>query len=827
MLFLCFLNFNQGLLVGFTSAVHYLIHKVTPEVETLPEYESIEIDTNISNIANITNITTTTRIISTWATRNENISAENDHFSPILWLQESLTNFKSTKFLFSFKHTYTNCCLSNTLNTVKYTHRNRKYNEKDQGKEGIPIETINFPKNAFESTLLQTRSYKMYLLQAILSIICASGTILKFVNVPILDICCGAIFKTRRWFLCSCNFLVCLIILRAAFYFGEWLNVFENLDDDFAENADFADSANFDRQKIIKLLSTCLAISLFSGALDVSTDGWALNYLGPNKSDLFLPQLFSNLTGAVITGPILVLLQELYILKINIFMVILSFWYFLTGIVLLAVHVDDEPPCSDACFDHEPSALGKRQRKGKGNQEQDENDESELILNQDSSTESARSTNRSSSKASQSDQNLVEEGVILDPSRSRTGVVERYGHKKRISSLQERDSENLTQNRNSVRNSTINDQACSLASRRSGIGSISNFKRPNLKSKVSNSYLRSLSYTPPVRTEDSSDIYTIFEHRNNNRKKSGGAMSGTGCGGNGLPSPRYHNQTSTDTDRHAGLSGIDSDFDPFQKFRFSQKERERTKSKSSLISKLSAFKESAGLSDYLEKIKTMQDSYTTKWFRRISYAIYIPFGLVELSSKLKLIDLGFCKKYIAVIELLQYITFCLGPVLLSAVVYPPVKLIKVSFIGKTISSLFLIWVFFFYFNNKVDVEVYKAGYLVALPLCLYSFFTFVGEVAVRSIASTLSDQKTPGSSTNGGSCLMILLNTSSLLIKFNNSLTLFLIGVFDGKILIRSYLDGYFACYMILTIFGLLGFIVNHKSFVRLHVYISGDNVKW
>lgn len=766
LIYLSYLYFNNGLLVGFSLSLPYLVHVSFHDKKLI------------------------------WQDTNSQTSVfykpkpDNDTFT---------------------------CSLDNEMNTIQWSP--------------LIKQPSFWPDNAYRNTDIQDLSYKMYTTQAWLSLASYFSILFKFIKAPIFDVALAEKYGTRKYVLILNYLLVIAILSRAAFWIELWI---QNINRYFNH-----------------LFIYLAIVNLFAGGIDISSDGWALLYLGRNKHHVFLPQLLSNLVGGFLTGPLTTFLHESEYLSVKWAFLAVASWFVLSTIVIVLTQVPDSP--IHVCPQHGKNSLNKKpstpallktrnsvinrkfwdnifkRNKPKSETEPNvcgspANDTDDLMnsrVNRSVTKRAAlvgrtqdvrpkRSLKRNITVAGSTTDDgyqSVEDqhgGIRRSKSQNRNFQPE-LGQNSRVSTLyrsasHKRPTITLTPDSISTRNMGKSSKSISrprspiTGSDTRGIVGLG-MKSPifhevsRVTSVKSNHYRKSQSFASginvPSETHEEAGSFTFSNSARNSLKRRANKKS---------DAQRDRNSDAT-THEVFDTGNSQSLEEAYKSFSSRRKSKRKSSSVSRKFSKIKNDSlEYIGFSALYDRVSMLLSSSSNSHFRQIIYAMHIPFGLVEVVTKLKLIDLGVCKRYIALIETFQFLLCCAAPLILTAITFTPVKLLRKCFIFKLIAQIFLTLGLFLIVNYKSDgheehFTVATAITYVAVPYLIYSLFNFLGQVATISIACSLVQP------VSNGTHMTVLLCLNELMIKLNVSISLYLVGKFDQDILTLTYLDGFFSCY--------------------------------
>ena len=202
---------------------------------------------------------------------------------------------------------------------------------------------------------------------------------------------------------------------------------------------------------------------------------------------------------------------------------------------------------------------------------------------------------------------------------------------------------------------------------------------------------------------------------------------------------------------------------------------------------------------------------------------FFPFGAVDGSSKLKLIDLGVCKLFTAYLDLFLFIVAGFVPPFLTKFTYRPARMWRFSFIAKLTTSLMVSTSLGLMFHYRATITMLTAILIFGFVYGIYSCFFLCDHVAVFSMSCKLADH------TIGGSSMTFMIGWANLSFGLSAAFGSLLISVFDRiSYKIFGYaLDGFFYAYLLQLTAGLAAFsVVQHRVF-KLDSYLLSQQKKF
>ena len=698
----------------------------------------------------------------------------------------------------------TECCHNSNVSFLRL----------DNGKNLGSLKTDNYIENLI----------KIYIFQIFLSLSNFLGLIVKYLTAPIFDSISDCSFAGRKSYLCLCY----LFSAVGLFWIGNQMDekieynimVGDRINQESSEMISspinktftslnlFSNPSNFIdlswlkmNPAYLKLIKFSCILSLLSGSIDISTDGWALTYMGTGRNQIIVYQFYFTVIGQLFTGPLLVFL---YLNEFNFGMVRLKISFFglaalfLIGFLILIFHnktsYDKHLGCETIGLDTCRSCSSDKQS-ASGSNEKMKGKRKAL---------SSKNSKRSSSEFCSASNMFPTETTRLSTSRSSSiSMNNRPSQVRKIALSDIRES-----------GETISKPVTVTAVDKS----LSQVVESLTKSKITNSCESILSL------ED--DVF----HIQNANKTESDQLQRDLCQSN-TPT----NTTSKDRNRSSSIFSIV----------YISRHLQDKAAETGFSRRIESF------SKLIKNYKSLWQRDSTRWTIILFIVNQLPFSMMGIISKMKLVEIGICKRYIGIIGILECLSCLFTPVIFNFIRYKPLNILKYSFYGKFVSAvIFCLCIFRILHrdsgyekelhqkwgvlknfttldfdlpkpeNEPQDLAVVMTLILVTLPYIIFSFFNFLGDIASRSLANTLCEPIT------GGFLITSLINFYQIIGLCSNTFCLFFI-MGSSSYQRTTLLDSYLWLAVGLLVIGLIGFLYSYRIIIRIgKIFRCADQIK-
>ena len=689
----------------------------------------------------------------------------------------------------------TNCCHNSTISFLRLDNENLE-----------SLKTDNYIENLT----------KIYIFQIFLSLSNFLGLIVKYLTAPIFDSIPDCSFARRKSYLCLCY----LVSAMGLFWIGNQMDEkieYDIMAGDNQESSEiisppvnktftslnlFSNPSHFIdiswlkmNPAYLKLIKFSCILSLLSGSIDISTDGWALTYMGTGRNQIIVYQFYFTVIGQLFTGPLLVFL---YLNEFNFGMTRLKISFFglavlfLIGFLILILHnktsYDKHLGCETIGLDNCRSCSSDKQSTSGSNEKM-----KRKVL-------SSKNSKQSSSEFCSASNMFPTETTRLSTSRSSSiSINNRPSQIRKIALSDIRES-----------GETISKPVTVTAVDRS----LSQVVESITKSKITNSCESILSL------ED--DVFHVQHAGRTDQLQKDHCESNT------------PNTTTKDRNRSSSIFSIVYISRHLQDKAVDTGFSRRIESLSKLI----------------KNYKSLWQRDSTRWTIILFVVNQLPFSMMGIISKLKLVEIGICKRYIGIIGVLECLSCLFTPVIFNFIHYKPLNILKYSFYGKFVSAVIFCMCIFRILhrdsgyeielhqklgdlknftldfdlpkpeNEPQDLAVVMTLILVALPYIIFSFFNFLGDIASRSLANTLCEPIT------GGFLITSLINFYQIIGLCSNTFCLFFI-MGSSSYQRTTLLDSYLWLAVGLLVIGLIGFLYSYRIIMRIgKIFRCADQIK-